>query len=331
MYNVRVIEIEKRRNRVTTMFKKFASVALSSIFMAGAMMATDSGNNSADAHSYKKYNWNYNNYYNCSGGKVYVNTSHAWFKTGPSLRYPTMRTLGWNTALWVTNKNWGYGYSRYGWIPVKTADGAHGFVHRSRVGCTAGAKWSHNWNHKHAWNHNYKWNHKWNHKYGYGWNRHAYWNRHMCNRVRVSAPYAWLKKYPTVKSRTLATAWHGEPLMRVGHHHKNGWWLYARGNGTRYWVHNSVVSCDTMKTMAAPAPVKVAPKKPVRRIASCMDVLQCASDTANAATAGQYKQWLKQVKDMMSNPLTKLAGEELCKNTMEKPITDALPGCKRNG
>lgn len=330
MYNVRVIEIEKKEKPSYNMFKKFASVALSSIFMAGAMMAANSGNNSADAQSYtSNYNWRYAADYNCSGGKVYVNTSHAWLKSGPSLSYPTIRTAGWNTALWVA-KDMGWGHNRYGWIPVKTADNARLWVHHSRVGCTAGQKWgynttNYNWNTKNAWSNNYHW------KHGAYWNRHAYWDRHMCNRVRVAAPYAWLKKYPSIKSRTLATAYHGEPLMRVGHHHKNGWWLYARQNGTRYWVHNSVLSCDTMmKTTAAPAPAATPKPAPTRNIKSCMDVLQCAADTANKATAGQYKQWMKQIKDMMSNPLTKLAGEELCKNTMEKPITDALPGCARN-
>lgn len=65
----------------------------------------------------------------------------------------------------------------------------------------------------------------------------------LCQTVRVTAPFAWLKAAPSLDSRTLAVAKKGEVLERVGMHYLHGWWLYQRSNGRRYWVHQSVLGC----------------------------------------------------------------------------------------
>ncbi|MGV3524819.1 MAG: hypothetical protein ACO1RX_11360 [Candidatus Sericytochromatia bacterium] len=67
-----------------------------------------------------------------------------------------------------------------------------------------------------------------------------------CAKVSVTAPYAWMKAYPWLSSRTLRTARRGEVLQLVSPGNpteSRGWYLVLSNRGYRYWVHNSVVGC----------------------------------------------------------------------------------------
>lgn len=59
---------------------------------------------------------------------------------------------------------------------------------------------------------------------------------------------AMLKAMPDANSRTYRMAKKGEKftiVMDGGRvHHWNGWWLVKAANGYRYWVHQSVISCQ---------------------------------------------------------------------------------------
>ncbi|HEY9844053.1 MAG: hypothetical protein ACAI44_17425 [Candidatus Sericytochromatia bacterium] len=73
--------------------------------------------------------------------------------------------------------------------------------------------------------------------------------RHVlaCLHVRVTGSAAWLKAMPSLASKTLRTAHHGESFTVVvtngRAHYTNGWWLVRSRSGYRYWVHRSVIGC----------------------------------------------------------------------------------------
>ncbi|HEY9839816.1 MAG TPA: hypothetical protein V6D23_05105 [Candidatus Obscuribacterales bacterium] len=72
-------------------------------------------------------------------------------------------------------------------------------------------------------------------------------HRMGCGMVSVAGRMAMLKAMPNMNSRTYRMARHGERfsvVMTKGRaHHMNGWWLVRASNGSRYWVHQSVIRC----------------------------------------------------------------------------------------
>jgi SH3-like domain-containing protein len=289
------------------MIKQFASSILATFVLTGVMVASSSADLSAQAQtsSYLR---------NTGCTTLTVSNRVAWLKEQPSLKSTTLRTAPFGETLWVIRDGYGQAQTSNGWYMVRSASGRRYWVHHSVTRCGHVTPTT-------------------------TYNTYSY--QGYCNNLWVNTSHAWLKAGPALSYNTLRVATRGEKLWRVGDRNTNyanqqkDWLNVRTADGNRYWVHQSRVACDVSRPVAT-APVldnripQPAAPRPVRPIKNCVDVLQCAVDVADATSKGQYQQWMKQVKDMMNNPLTKLAGEELCVNTMERPVIQAFPACKRN-
>lgn len=285
--------------------ERIASTLLASFVMTGVIVASNGVKSPAQAQS--------KIYLRDSGcTTLTVSNRIAWLKEQPNLKSTTLRTASYGETLWIIRDGYGRAHATNGWYMVRSASGRRYWVHHSVTRCGHVMRTAYN-------------------TYPYAGN---------CQKLWVNASHAWLKAGPAVSYNTLRVATRGERLWRVGDWSTNyanqqkGWFNVRTADGNRYWVHQTRVACTVNIPATTTTPVvenrpNLAPR-PVRSIKNCLDVLSCAVDVADTSMKGQYRQWLKQVKDMMLNPLTKLAGEELCNNTMEKPATKAFPECRRN-
>lgn len=286
--------------------KQFASSILATFVLTGVMVASSSFDKPAQAQA--------NSYLSNTGcTTLTVSNQIAWLKEQPNLKSTTLRTAPFGETLWIIRDGYGHAQTSNGWYMVRSAAGRKYWVHHSVTRCGQVVP-------------------------TYTYNTYST-SQGYCSQLRVNTSHAWLKAGPAVSYNTLRVATRGESLWRVGDWNTNyanqqqGWFNVRTSDGNRYWVHQSRVACEVNRAVNT-APVEnsmpQSAPKPVRSIKNCTDVLQCAVDVADVTSKGQYQQWIKQVKDMMSNPLTKLAGEELCVNTMERRVIQAFPACKRN-
>ncbi len=68
-------------------------------------------------------------------------------------------------------------------------------------------------------------------------------SREMCTDLVVSGSYAYVKAGAGLNTRTLRTARRGEALTMTGTQPRGGWNEVTTSNGTKGWVHDSVIRC----------------------------------------------------------------------------------------